>query len=92
MLVKRPRTKQRLNRMEYEAKIISQGHKCGMCRRDKTPKERFRLDVDTRTGQTRSLLCSECYTFVHKWCRGDAAIMVRMIQYATDQPLTPLPE
>lgn len=87
-----PITKKRLTKREYEAKLLAQNNECGMCHRKKSAEDRFRLDVDSRTGYSRDLLCPKCYTFIHKLCRGDGHLALRMVQYIQGELMTPFPD
>ena len=64
---------------EYEAKLIAQGNKCGICETTE-PKGGWHLDHDHTTGKIRKFLCNVCNRGLG-YFQDDEEILMKAVNY-----------
>ena len=78
-----------VNPLLYEALMVMQDGKCGVCGKRPGPKS-FAIDHDHETGAIRGLLCQRCNLYFV--ASNDATTIQKVAAYLTSPPIDTLPE
>lgn len=70
-----------LTREQWETMFAAQGHRCKICRCQKSGKQNWHTDHDPRTNVVRGILCCFCNHAIRAGTREDAVFLRDAAQY-----------